>query len=52
MARYTPETSAEIETIIKDALLQKTPLKISGYGTKIGLGGQVQASDEPKPDWP
>ena len=46
MARYTPETSAEIETIIKDALLQKTPLKISGYGTKIGLGGQVQASDE------
>jgi len=46
MARYTPETSAEIETIIKDALLQKTPLKISGYGTKTGLGGQVQASDE------
>ena len=46
MARYTPETSAEIETIIKDALLQKTPLKISGYGTKINLGGQVQASDE------
>ena len=46
MARYTPETSAEIETIIKDALLQKTPLKISGYGTKAGLGGQVQASDE------
>ena len=46
MARHTPETRAEIEDIILDALQEKTPLKITGFGTKSGLGGQVQTDDE------
>ena len=46
MARYTPETRAEIEDIIRDALQRKTPLKITGFGTKPSLGGAVQADDE------
>lgn len=46
MARYTPESRAEIEEIIHRALQEKTPLKITGFGTKSGLGGQVQADDE------
>ena len=46
MARHTPETRVEIEDIIRDALQEKTPLKITGFGTKSGLGGQVQTDDE------
>ena len=43
MARYTPDSRAEIEDIIRDALQEKTPLKITGFGTKSSLGGAVQA---------
>ena len=46
MARYTPDSRAEIEDIIRDALQEKTPLKITGFGTKSSLGGAVQAEDE------
>ena len=46
MARYTPDSCAEIEDIIRDALQEKTPLKITGFGTKSSLGGAVQAEDE------
>ncbi len=46
MARHTPDSRAEIEDIIRDALQEKTPLKITGFGTKSSLGGAVQADDE------
>ena len=46
MARFTPETRTEIEEIIQEALANKTPLKITGFGTKSALGGAVQADDE------
>lgn len=46
MANYTPQSRADIEAIIHDALQNKQPLHIMGYGTKTALGGQVKASDK------
>ncbi len=43
MTRFTPQTAAEVEDAVRQALVDETPLAVQGRGTKARLGRIVEA---------